>query len=66
MIQVEGTASAKNRRETSVATVMRGAVVQEEFGKVGRVWAMVDPAGCRRKSLDFILSVAECHMPQRV
>lgn len=53
-LQVEGTASAENRRKASVAMVMR---VQEEFGKVG--WGMVGPVGCRRKSLHVILSEIE-------
>lgn len=56
-IQVEGTASAKNRRKTGVATVMREVVVPEEFGKVG--WVLAGPVGRRRKSLDSILSVIE-------
>lgn len=56
-IQVEGTASATNRRKARVAVVMREVVVQEEFGKVG--WGLVGPVGRRRNSLDFILSVIE-------
>lgn len=63
-VQVEGTASATSRRKASVAMVMREVVVQEEFGKVG--WDMVGPVGRRRKSLDFILSVIERPVPQRI
>lgn len=59
-IQAEGMASPKNRRETDE----EGSGIRVIWkGRQG--WVLVGPVGRRRQSLDFILILVKCHMPQR-
>lgn len=59
-IQAEGIASPKNRRETNEGG---GGIRVIWKGRQG--WVLVGPVGHRRQSLDFILIVVKCHMPQK-